>query len=181
MLKLRRTEPGPPLIISMAGLRLGDSVLFLGCRDPKAIAQLAVKPGLSGRVSAVDEDRARVAAAGAAAEAEGALVETAVAPLSDLPFAAESFDAVVAIRLLRGLDQAARAAAFAQALRVVRPGGRVVVIEDGSSRGLGGLFSSPAPIAADAIVAVLESAGFRGVRTLADRDRLLFLEGARSK
>ena len=181
MLKLRKAEPAQPLIISMAGLRLGDSVLFLGCRDPKAIAQLAVKPGLSGRVCAVDDDEGRVASAVAAAEAEGALVESAVAPLSSLPFAADSFDVVVAVRLLRELDPAGRTAAFGQALRVVRPGGRSVVIETGRLRGLGGLFSSPAPIPAEEIVSILESAGFRGVRTLADRDRLLFLEGARAK
>jgi ubiquinone/menaquinone biosynthesis C-methylase UbiE len=179
MLKLRKTDPGQPLIISMTGLRLGESVLFLGCRDPKAIAQLAVKPGLSGRVCAVDEDSTRVEAAGAAAQAEGALVETTVAPLSGLPLDSNSFDVVVAVRLLRELDPAARIAAFGQALRVVRPGGRCVVIEDGSSRGLGGLFARSAPIAAQEIASVLESAGFRGVRTLADRDRLLFLEGAR--
>ena len=181
MLKLRRTEPGAPLIVSMTGLRLGDSVLFLGCYDPKAIAQVAVKPGLSGRACAIDEARERVAAAEVAAQAEGALLETEVARLDTLPYQADLFDAVIAIRLISHLDAQSRQAVFREALRVVRPGGRCVVVEEGRSRGFAGLFSSQAPIAAAEIEAILQAGGFRGVRTLADRDRLLFLEGARPK
>ena len=181
MLKLRRAEPGVPLIVSMTGLRLGDSVLFLGCHDPKAMALVAVKPGLSGRVCAVDDDRGRVDAAEAAAQAEGALLETAVAPLGALPYAAESFDAVIAIRLVSHVDRGAQAAAVREALRVVRPGGRCVVVESGRRRGLAGLFSGAPAVTASEIEALLQAGGFRGVRTLADRDRLLFLEGARPK
>ena len=181
MLKLRRTEPGAPLIVSMTGLRLGDSVLFLGCHDPKAIAQVAMKPGLSGRVCAVDDVESRVTAAEAAGQAEGALIETAVAPLGALPYDAATFDAVIAIRLFIHLGQDVRVAAFREGFRVVRPGGRVVAVEEGRSRGFAGLFSSPGPIGASEIEGVLHEAGFRGVRTLAERERLLFLEGARTK
>lgn len=181
MLKLRKTAPGAPLIVSMTGLRLGDSVLFLGCHDPKAIAQVAVKPGLSGRACAVDDDGERVLAAGTAAQAEGALLETEVAPFGALPFAADTFDAVIAIRLVGHLDSGGRAAAFREALRVVRPGGRCVVVEAGGSRGFAGLFSRGASISAAEIEAVLQEGGFRGVRTLAERDKLLFLEGARPR
>jgi ubiquinone/menaquinone biosynthesis C-methylase UbiE len=181
MLKLRRTEPGAPLIISMTGLRLGDSVLFLGCHDPKALAQVAVKPGLSGRACAVDDDRGRVTAAEAAAQAEGALLETEVAPLAALPYAADTFDAVIAIRLISHLDPGVRVAAFHEAFRVVRPAGRCVVVEGGRRRGLAGLFAGAPSLGASDIEAVLQAAGFRGVRTLADRDGLLFLEGARPK
>ncbi len=181
MLKLRKSEPGAPLIVSMTGLRLGDSVLFLGCHDPKAIAQVALKPGLSGRVCAVDDAEGRVTAAGAAAQAEGALVETSVAPLGALPYEAATFDAVISIRLFGHLDQGMRVAAYREGLRVVRPGGRIVVVEEGRSQGFAGLFSSSAPIGPVEIEAVLQEAGFKGVRTLAERDRLLFLEGARSK
>lgn len=181
MLKLRKTEPGAPLIVSMTGLRLGDSVLFLGCHDPKAIAQVAGKPGLSGRACAVDDAAARVRAAEAAAQAEGALVEASVAPLDALPYAAATFDAIIAIRLVSHLASGMRAAAFREGFRVVRPGGRVVVVEEGRSRGLAGLFSSAAPVGAAEIETVLTDSGYRGVRTLADRDRLLFLEGARPK
>jgi SAM-dependent methyltransferase len=181
MLKLRKTEPAAPLIVSMTGLRLGDSVLFLGCHDPKAIAQVALKPGLSGRVCVVDDAAARVNAAEAAAQAEGALVEATVAPLSSMPFDADTFDAVISIRLFSHLDQAARGPAVREAFRVTRPGGRCVVVEEGGSRGLAGLFSRTAPIGAADIEAALQAGGFRGVRMLADRNRLLFLEGARPK
>ena len=44
-----------PLSVSMAGVKLGDRVLVVGCSDPRLIATLAVKTGLTGRACAVDE------------------------------------------------------------------------------------------------------------------------------
>ena len=45
---------GEPLAVSMAGIKLGDRLLVLGCGDPMLVAQLAVKTGLTGRAFAVD-------------------------------------------------------------------------------------------------------------------------------
>ena len=86
MLKLRRTTPTEPLIVTMTGLRVGDRVLIAGAGEHKALALLAVKPGLSGRVCVIDEDDSRTARGAAAAEGEGALVEPVTAPLTMLPF-----------------------------------------------------------------------------------------------
>lgn len=181
MLKLRKTEPGEPLIVSMASLRLGHAVLFLGCDDPKSIATLSIKPGLTGRACAVDPDPAKVAAAVAAAQAEGALLEGETASFTELPFGAETFDVVVCIRLFARLDETTSRPTFSQALRVLRPGGRCVVIEGGASKGFAGFFASSPAASADTVERALQDAGFRGARTLAERDRTLFVEGARSK
>ena len=64
----------------MAGVKLGDRLLVIGCADPRLIAQLAVKTGLTGRAFALDEDEPTVAAADRIATQEGALIETAAAP-----------------------------------------------------------------------------------------------------
>ena len=59
----------------MAAVKLGSGFLAVGTRDPKLIASLAVKAGLTGRACVVDDDEARLAKAAAAIEQEGALIE----------------------------------------------------------------------------------------------------------
>ena len=179
MLKLRHTEPTEPLVLSMTAVRMADRLLVVGCADPKVVAQLAVKPGLSGRACAVDESPERTARATTAAEAEGALVEVETATVTMLPFDPESFDVVVISHLLPELTADRRAGALREAIRVLRSGGRCVVIQPGRRRGLAGLFSSGPSMPAAEIEAAMEAAGLRAVRTIAERQGLIFLEGAR--
>ena len=79
----------------MAGIKLGDRLLVVGCSDAILLAQLAVKTGLTGRAFAVDEREAIVTAAGEIATREGALVETATAQWTSLPVETDSFDVAV--------------------------------------------------------------------------------------
>src|SRR5215207_1555377 len=57
----KSSPPGDPLAVTMAGVKMGDRLLVIGCSDPKLVAQLALKPGISGRVCAVDADAAAAA------------------------------------------------------------------------------------------------------------------------
>jgi ubiquinone/menaquinone biosynthesis C-methylase UbiE len=174
-----------PLSVSMAGAKLGNRLLVIGCRDPRLIAALAAKVGLTGRACAVDESHERAMEAGRVALRAGVLLETTSAPLHALPFEAESFDLVV----LRDVVHADRGAAVLQeAYRLIRSGGRCMVITtsaSGRSRGLAALFGERArdpsePSAeASAMVNAAKAAGFAAVRTLAERDGLIFVEGAR--
>ena len=61
-LPLRRSTE-EMLAVSMAGIKLGDRLLVVGCADPILIARLAVKTGLTGRALAVDEQEKVVTAA----------------------------------------------------------------------------------------------------------------------
>jgi SAM-dependent methyltransferase len=169
-----------PLPVSMSGLKLGDRLLVIGGSDPLLIAALASKVGLTGRACAVDESEHRAAEAGRIAEREGALIETAHAPGWVLPFDESSFDVVV-LRGVPSTDPQRSNVAMAESRRVLRPGGRAVVIEGTARRRLGALLSGgqpDRPSAADA-TAALESAGFVAVRTLAERDGMVFAEGVR--
>lgn len=170
-----------PLAVSMSGLKLGDRLLVIGCSDPILIAGLAAKVGLTGRACAVDESASRAMEAGRVAEREGALIETATAPDWQLPYDENSFDVVVVRAMLSGTTPDSRSSALREARRVLRPGGRCVAIEGSTRRGLTSLMGGGQTAApnADEATGALVSAGFVAVRTLAERDGMLFVEGVR--
>jgi ubiquinone/menaquinone biosynthesis C-methylase UbiE len=167
----------------MAGAKLGDRCLFMGSGDALMIAALAVKVGLTGRACVVDSDAARVQDAERIALAEGALVEATVAPLEGVPFDSESFDLVVVRDLASGASGRpadAQVAIVREAHRVLRPGGRSMIID---SMPRGGLFSpkstTEASTEAVALADLLKAQGFVAVRVLAEREGLRFVEGVK--
>jgi ubiquinone/menaquinone biosynthesis C-methylase UbiE len=164
----------------MAGVKLGDRLLVIGCGDPVLIAQLALKTGLTGRAFAVDDNEQAVAAAADIAAREGALIETGVAPWNTLPLDAASFDVVIIRDVLPYLDTAARGQCVSEARRLLRPGGRCLVI-DGKGRSRRPALVRSGPAASDysqaeGPVSVLLAHGFKAARILAERDGLLFAE-----
>jgi ubiquinone/menaquinone biosynthesis C-methylase UbiE len=178
MFWLRKMPAGEPLIVAMAGVRAGDRLLILGADAPKAVAQLALKPGLNGRTCIVDDEPQRVKRAATLAEGEGALVEHQTASVAAIPYDADSFDVVVLNRLLSRIDPGSRPQCLAQVARVLRAGGRCVVIQTGRRGGLAGLFGG-STMSATEVEGLLTGTGFRAVHTLAEREGLLFVEGAR--
>lgn len=174
----RETADTEPLAVSMAGIRLGNRLLVVGCSDPKLIAAIAVKTGLTGRACALDENGALAASAQAIIEREGALVETFTAPPTMMPLDGESFDVVVIRNLLRELPADRRAGCLREVMRVVRGGGRCLVIDNARRGGLGALFGGSTPADYNA-VETMQQQGFKAVRILAERDGLAFVEGVK--
>jgi ubiquinone/menaquinone biosynthesis C-methylase UbiE len=166
----RKSTPTEPLGVTMAGVKLGDRFLAVGVRDSVLIAALAAKAGLTGQAQAIDADEARVEKARTAIEQEGALIDITCAPWNAWPFAAESVDVAVVPNLLPSLAPDDRAHCIAETFRVLRPGGRVVVI-DGGRRG----FLARAP-QVDA-QQPLKDAGFAAVRLLAETGGTTYVEG----
>jgi ubiquinone/menaquinone biosynthesis C-methylase UbiE len=166
-----------PLAVSMSGVKLADRVLVVGCSDPQLIAALATKAGLTGRACAVDDSADRVAEAARIVEREGALVETAASEAGTLPYDAASFDLVVMRDVIGTSRDSEHAHRAAEALRVLRPGGRCLVIE-GAGSGLSTLFARRgAAVSAATVQQTLQQSGYAAVRTLAERDGLIFVEG----
>ena len=104
----------------------------LGIDDPALTGALAAKPGLSGHAAIAVGDEASAARARNAAAEAGALADVAVTPLDALPFQPESFDSVVIHSvdgLLASFDEEHRVRVAQACHRVLRKGGRVLVIE----------------------------------------------------
>ena len=171
-LPLFRKTAGESLAVSMAGVKLGDRLLVVGCSDPVLIAQLAVKTGLTGRAHATDADERVVSRAAEIALREGALVEVSISPHATLPLDAGAFDVAVVRDVLASVSAETRPAVIAEIRRVLRPGGRCLVV-DSARRGLGALVGSPSGVD---YVSVLQAAGFKAARVLAERAGLTFAE-----
>ena len=184
LFRFRRSRGPIDLAMGMAGIRLGERVLQAGLGNPKLFAKLAAKAGLSGRACAVVDSREASAPLEAAGAAEGVLVEVLVESGAFWPLEAASFDVGVldGNALLRGTG-AERGSRLSEVRRVVRPGGRVLVIRTAPVGLAGRLGFSPAhagPSAeATALLRELEGAGFRPARILAEREGMTFVEGFR--
>ena len=183
LLKLKKTRGPRDLEISMTALKIGSSVLQISGSDPGLIAALATTVGLSGHACALAETAEAAEAFTKAAAAAGVLVEVTVGPVRALPYDADGFDVVVlkdAIGTMRAYN---RVLCLQQACRVLRGGGRCLVIEQTGRAGLGALFSRRAfdseYLDSGGATVALKAEGFRGVRKLAERDGVSFFEGTK--
>jgi arsenite methyltransferase len=128
-------------LLTRIGLRGDERVLDLGC-GRGAVLLTAAKLLPHGSVVGVDIWRADQTgnspdATRANADAEGVAdrVELHTADMTDLAFPDDSFDLVVSNLAIHNLpDNHARRSAINEAVRVLRPGGRVVIADIGFTR-----------------------------------------------
>jgi SAM-dependent methyltransferase len=180
-LRKSRIEPLP---VTMSAVRMGERVLQIGVDDPAVASAIAAKVGISGNAAIAVTDERDAARANSAAAHAGVLVDVRVTPLAPLPFDNEAFDLVI-VHGMRGLlsllDANGRSAAMREWHRVIRHGGRVMTIEPGTISGIKGLIrqrrGDDAYAGGGGVIGALESAGFRPVRLLADREGYKFAEG----
>ena len=125
-----------PLQVSMTGVRMGERFLQVGCHDRALLSGLAAKVGLSGAAAVATHDTASAKRAAAVGAKVGALIDVRPIEGSALPFESDQFDMIV-IDDTNGSfaaeDEPVRVAWLRDALRTVRQGGRIEVVE-----GLGG-------------------------------------------
>jgi SAM-dependent methyltransferase len=176
------------LIVGMTGVKMGDRFAQVGCAHGGRLAAVAGKVGLSGHAAVVAPDETSAARARKAAEDAGVLIEVEVAPPTQLPLAEGEFDLAVAddtAGLFGSMRAEGRVAAVRELLRVLRPGGRVLMVGAVPRGGLGAVLSrtqnGPPFVASGDAVKALEADGFKSVRTLAEREGLVFVEGIKPR
>ena len=184
---LKRDNPHL-LVVGMTGVKMGDRLVQIGCAHGGRLAAIAGKVGLSGRAVVVAPDAASAARATKSAADAGVLVEVEVSPPSRLPVEHDAFDLAVVDDtggLFGTLRPEDRVAAIREVVRVLRPGGRVLVIGAEPRGGFGALLtraqSGPPFVASGDATLALQADGFKSVRTLAARDGLVFVEGIKPR
>jgi ubiquinone/menaquinone biosynthesis C-methylase UbiE len=181
---LKRQDPYV-LVVGMTAAKMGDRLLQLGCAHGGRLAAVASKVGLSGRALAVVPDEASAARAQKGAVDAGVLVDVEIAPPTRLPCEDASFDLAViddTAGLLGSLTIDDRVTSIREISRVLRPGGRVILMGSTQRGGLGKLFAGaarPSVVGSDDANRALQANGFSSVRTLAEREGLVFVEAVR--
>ena len=113
-------------ITALAGARPGDQVLDVGCGGGYLARLLAAAVGPDGQATGVDPSEAAVRYARRRAAAN-CTFRVGVAQDLDLPD--RSFDVVTSTLAAHHIPEAARAAAFGEMFRVLRPGGALLAAD----------------------------------------------------
>jgi arsenite methyltransferase len=114
--------------LDLAAVEPGEAVLDLGCGSGTDVFCAAVRVGTTGRVVGVDFTREQLAKAERLRERDGfAHVEFVEARIDALPFEDGSFDAVISNGVIN--LSVVKHRVFAEAARVLRPGGRFAVAD----------------------------------------------------
>ncbi|MFL5356941.1 bifunctional demethylmenaquinone methyltransferase/2-methoxy-6-polyprenyl-1,4-benzoquinol methylase UbiE [Archangium sp.] len=125
--------------VRLSGAQEGSAVLDCATGTGDLALAFKRKVGASGRVVGTDFCKEMLDNAPAKAAREGLQLEFQVADAMDLPFADNSFDVASIAFGIRNVDDPVKC--LEEMGRVVRPGGRVVVLEFGQPTGLfGALF-----------------------------------------
>jgi ubiquinone/menaquinone biosynthesis C-methylase UbiE len=113
-------------LVSLAGVRPGDSVLDVGCSSGYLARKLAaaVQPG--GRVTGVDPSEAAIAHARRRATTAITFV---VGRAQDMDLPDASFDVITCTLAMHHVPARQREAAFREMYRATRPGGRLLVAD----------------------------------------------------
>ncbi len=184
---LKRDNPHS-LVVGMAGVKMGDRLLQVGCAHGGRLGAVAAKVGLSGRAAVVVPDEASAARARKGAANLGVLVDVDVAPATRLPLDDQAFDLAV-IDDTAGLFGTMRAedrrAAVRELARVLRPGGRVLMIGATPRTGIGAILSrtpiGPPFVSSGDAVKALKAHGFRSARVIGEREGLAFVEAIKPR
>lgn len=112
-------------LLSAAALQPGEAVLDVACGTGLVTRLAAAAVGPAGSIAGVDVAPDMIHAAAAVEQLEGAPIEWRHADAASLPFQDQSFDVVLCQMGLMFIED--KSAAVAEMLRVLVPGGRVVV------------------------------------------------------
>src|SRR4051794_34783048 len=115
-------------VAGLADVRPGDSVLDLGCGTGRVLAALANRQQ-SARFVGVDPDPRVLAIARRRLEEVGATVELRRGYAHELAFSAGTFDLVLSTLVFHPLPDDTKRATIAEVARVLRPGGRFLLID----------------------------------------------------
>ena len=155
--------------LDLANLKPGESVLDIGCGTGTLAIAAKQRVGSAGRVYGVDASPEMLARAGRKAKKAGAEVVFKNGIAEALPFPNGQFDAVLSTVMLHHLGSKARQQCAHEVRRILRPGGRVLLIDFArpaqGKKGLLDHFHHHGYVNLQDLVALLTEAGLKTVES----------------
>lgn len=129
----RREDRYRMRILRLAAIIPGEAVLDVGCGTGTLAIGAKKLVGREVTVAGVDASPEMIARAKEKATQAGADVDFVEGVAQSLPFADRNFDVVVSTTVIHCLPEAQRGHCFAEMARVLKPGGRLMLIDFGGS------------------------------------------------
>jgi demethylmenaquinone methyltransferase/2-methoxy-6-polyprenyl-1,4-benzoquinol methylase/phosphoethanolamine N-methyltransferase len=174
---LRRTHAA---VVELAAVRSGERVLDVGCGTGSLAVALKASAGPRGSVLGVDASKEMIDVARRNVTKAGVDVSVQVGLAEALPFPDETFDLVVSQLAIHHLPGDLKRAAFTEMRRVLKSGGRCLIIDFEPPRSFPGRLVARLVVGPEMMQvhvagyrAPLEQAGFSGIETGRTRHRLL--------
>src|SRR3989442_9239674 len=123
---LRRTHGA---VVDLAALRAGERVLDVGCGTGSLAVALKASAGPTGSVHGIDASREMIEVARRNATRAGVDVSFQVGLAEAIPFPNGTFDLVVSQLAIHHLPDDLKQSAFGEMHRVLKPGGRCLVVD----------------------------------------------------
>ena len=118
-------------VVQLAGIGTGESVLDVGCGTGTLAIAAKRRVGPTGKVIGIDASPEMIARAGAKAAKAAIDIDFRATAAEALSFSDERFDAALSTTVLHCLPDAARRLCIREMIRVLKPGGRLLVVDFG--------------------------------------------------
>jgi ubiquinone/menaquinone biosynthesis C-methylase UbiE len=155
-------------LLGLAHLTAGESVLDVGCGTGTLAIAAKRQVGASGRVCGIDASRAMLARATSKAAKAGVGVSFEHAIVEALPFAEAQFDVVLSTLMLHHLPRKLRQQCAQEIRRVLKPRGRVLVVDFGAPQPRSGLIAHlhrHGHVEPREIITLLDDVGLRSIES----------------
>jgi ubiquinone/menaquinone biosynthesis C-methylase UbiE len=168
LLTWRQRTPLHERIVQLAQLQPGERVLDVGCGTGSLALVAEAIVGAGGTVHGIDASDQMIERARDKARAQRIQADFDVATVEALPFPDRSFDAAFSTLMMHHLPRPVRRACAQEVARVLRPGGRFLVVDfQAGSRARDGWWAwlhRHGAVPSDEIQELLTGAGFEIAR-----------------
>lgn len=117
------------LTVDLAQIVPGEAILDVGCGTGDLTLAAKARTGRSGRVAGIDAAPEMIAVARRKAAHAQSEIDFRVSAVEALPFPDASFDVVLSSLMMHHLPEAVKRQGLPEIRRVLKPGGRLVIID----------------------------------------------------